>query len=290
MTRFSLVRGRVARVTVEDGCGNRVLGPKGTITTAGFTTVAYTAVTNTGEAISVTNANGDECISDTPVPKFTGYTVNITFCQVDPELYTALTGNPVVYAADGTTPVGFDVNDDVDQSASGFALEVWSRVPAGSCEGGAQQFGYFISPFLQGGTIGDFSIENAAVTFQVTGAATKGGNAWGVGPYDVVLDETDVPGPLNTALSDRNHLHMELTSVPPPTDTGAIALGVPATGATAGIPATLTPTNSYPPADLAAASTLTASPTTAWTTGQYVLLGDGTKAHWTSSAWAAGPA
>jgi hypothetical protein len=36
--------------------------------------------------------------------------------------------------------------------------------------------------------------------------------------------------------------------------------------------------------------TLTASPSTAWTTGQYILLGDGTTAHWTSSAWAAGPA
>jgi hypothetical protein len=290
MSRFSLVRGRVARVTVEDGCGNRVLGPTNSITTKGFTTVAYTAVTNTGEAINVTNANGDDCVVDTPVPKFTGYTVNITFCQVDPELYSALTGNPVVYAADGETVVGFDVNDDVDQSDSAFGLEVWSKVPQGSCAGGSQGYGYFLSPFLQGGIVGDFTIENNAVTFQVTGAQTKGGNAWGVGPYDVVLDDSDVPGPLNTALSTRNHLHMELTTVPPPDDTGAGELGVAATGATAGIPATLTPTNSYAPADLAGLSTVTATPNTAWTTGQYVQLRDGSTAHWDGSAWVAGAA
>jgi hypothetical protein len=290
MTRFSLVRGRVARVTVEDGCGNSVLGPQNSITTKGFTTVAYTANTNTGTAINVQNANGEDCVVDTPVPKVTGFTVNITFCQADPELYAAMTGNPVVYAADGTTVVGFDVNDDVDQSDSAFGLEVWSSVPSGACEGGSQQYGYFLSPFLQGGIIGDFTIENNAVTFQVTGALTKGGNAWGVGPYDVVLDDTGAPGPLNTALSTRNHLRMMLTEVAPPTDAGAAALGVPATSAVAGIPGTFNPTNSYAPANLAGMTGLTASPNTAWTVGQYVELRDGSKAHWTGSAWAAGPA
>ena len=33
---------------------------------------------------------------------------------------------------------------------------------------------------------------------------------------------------------------------------------------------------------------LTASPTTAWTTGQYVLLRDGSMAHWAGTAWVAG--
>lgn len=290
MSRFSLVRGRVARVTVEDGCGNRVLGPRNQITTKGFITVAYTANSTTGEPIKVVNANGDDCVVDTPVPKFDSFTVNITFCQVDPELYSALTGNPVVYAADGVTVVGFDVNDDVDQSDSAFGLETWSKVPQGSCVDGTQGYGYFLSPFLQGGTLGDFTIENNAVTFQITGAQTKGGNAWGVGPYDVVLDETDAPGPLNTALSDRNHLHMELTTVAPPADDGPGALGVPATLITAGIPATLSPANSYAPGSLATMGSVTKTPTTAWTTGQYVLLRDGTTAHWNGTIWVAGAA
>jgi hypothetical protein len=36
------------------------------------------------------------------------------------------------------------------------------------------------------------------------------------------------------------------------------------------------------------AQAVTASPATAWTTGQYVRLGDNSQAYWTSSAWAAG--
>jgi hypothetical protein len=86
---------------------------------------------------------------------------------------------------------------------------------------------------------------------------------------------------------------MQITTVAPPAvdNDGATALGVPATGTTAGTPATLTPANSYAPADLTDAETgFTATPATAWTSGQYVTLGDGSKAHWDGTAWVAGPA
>lgn len=290
---FSLVRGRVARVTKLDGCGNRVLGPDSTVTTDGFTTIALTAQTQEGEAISVTNAAGKVCVSDTPAPQFTGYQVSVTFCQVDPDLFTLMTGQPIVLSDDGTETVGFDMQSDVDLDGSGFALEVWSSVPTSNCgETGDQGFGYFLLPFLQGGVLGDFTIENAAITFTIQNAATKDGTPWGVGPYNVVKDSSDADGPLNVALTDTNHLHMELTTVTPPTAAGATALGVPATLITAGIPATLSPANSYAPASLANLISLapTKTPTTAWTTGQYVLLRDGSKAHWNSTTWITGAA
>jgi hypothetical protein len=65
-----------------------------------------------------------------------------------------------------------------------------------------------------------------------------------------------------------------------------------ATGATAGTPGTWTPANSQPPANLstAQAAGITASPTTAWTTGQYVATADAAHIHWTGTAWATGPA
>lgn len=71
--------------------------------------------------------------------------------------------------------------------------------------------------------------------------------------------------------------------------------GATATGATAGTPGTWTPGGSTPPADVAAlqAGSVTASPTTAWTTGQYVQTGTagvGGQAHWDGSAWVASPA
>jgi hypothetical protein len=63
-----------------------------------------------------------------------------------------------------------------------------------------------------------------------------------------------------------------------------------ATGATAGTPGTFTPSGSYTPYALADLTGVTASPGTAWTTGQRVVLGNGTNAYWNGTAWVAGTA
>ncbi|HEY7030699.1 MAG TPA: hypothetical protein VH482_05185 [Thermomicrobiales bacterium] len=67
---------------------------------------------------------------------------------------------------------------------------------------------------------------------------------------------------------------------PPPTATGAVA----------GAPGTWTPVGATAPADLAAMSGVTAVPATAWTTGQHMVLGDASHAHWNGTAWVAGDA
>jgi hypothetical protein len=66
--------------------------------------------------------------------------------------------------------------------------------------------------------------------------------------------------------------------------------GPATTGATAGIPGTFTPAGADSPDKLAELTGVTATPATAWTTGQYVLLGDGSKAHWSGTAWVIGAA
>jgi hypothetical protein len=73
---------------------------------------------------------------------------------------------------------------------------------------------------------------------------------------------------------------------------------VAATGATAGIPGTWTPSGSSPPASVAALiaedpEEVIATPLTAWTTGQYIqtqTAGVPGRAHWNSTAWVAGVA
>jgi hypothetical protein len=66
---------------------------------------------------------------------------------------------------------------------------------------------------------------------------------------------------------------------------------VPATRAIAGTPGVWLPTGSQPPATLAAMTGITATPTAVWSTGQHVLLRDGTtKVFWDGAAWAAGQA
>ncbi|MFI1799855.1 hypothetical protein ACH427_21220 [Streptomyces sp. NPDC020379] len=66
--------------------------------------------------------------------------------------------------------------------------------------------------------------------------------------------------------------------------------GTVATGASAGTPGSFTPTGAVAPADLAALASVIATPTAKWTTGQHVVLADGSKAFWDSSKWGAGTA
>ena len=290
-TCFTLVRGRAMRVTRLNACGDPVFGPASTVASEGFISVALTANTEEGETITQTNANGKICISDQPAPTFTGYSVEVQFCNVDPDLYALMTGQAVVL--DDSTPdpitVGFQVNSDVNLDDSGFALELWSGVPGAACGvGGDPQYGYLLIPFLKGGVIGDFTIENAAITFTITGANSKDGTSWGVGPYDVLKESSGTAGPLLEPLPTTNHLHMQLTTLPPPdTDTcGAANLGTEDTSATAGSPSAPDPGSYYP----AGMTGVTASPNTAWAAGEYAEDWTGAKFHWSGTAWEAGVA
>ena len=289
---FALVRGRAMRVTKTDGCGAPILGDESQVVSDGFISVALTANTDEGTTISVQNAAGKTCILDEPCPTFTGYSAEVQFCSVDPALFSLMAGQAPVLDPDGGT-VGFRVNAGVDACGSGFALELWSQVPAGACEEGTgEAYGYFLIPFLRGGVLGDFTVANDAINFTLTGATSRDGSTWGVGPYDVVdngLGPVFTPGPLLEPIDTQDHLHMQLTTVPPPDPMcGFQSVGTAATGADAGTPGDFTPANSFPPADLASATGLTASPNTAWATGEYVVLGDGSQAHWSGTAWASG--
>lgn len=62
---------------------------------------------------------------------------------------------------------------------------------------------------------------------------------------------------------------------------------VAATTAVAGTPGTWTPAGSYVPGTMPATG-ITASPATAWTTGQRVVARDGSEWSWTGTAWALG--
>lgn len=289
---FSLIRGRRLRATKVDRCGNPVLGPRSRLVTKGFITLTFTPNNETTDAITVTNASGEQCISEPAQPRFVNGTVAGTFCKVMPDLFSMLTGMPTVRSADDLEAIGIRLNSRVDIDASAAGLEVWSSVPQAVCGvSGLPDYGYSIMPFVKGGVLSGITWENGALTFGIEGATTRDGTAWAAGPYDVELDENGVPGPLNRPLDAYDHFEMIKVQVAPPEPTdGPVALGVPATGFTAGSPATPTPTNSYAPTSLTGLTGKTATPTTAWTTGQYVQLEDGSKAHWSGTAWVAGPA
>jgi hypothetical protein len=77
------------------------------------------------------------------------------------------------------------------------------------------------------------------------------------------------------------------------TQTGDNVPDIPATGATAGIPGSFTPAGCTVPANLAGMTGITATPGTAWTTGQYVqtaLTGAPGRVTWSGTGWVGGVA
>lgn len=218
---FPLLRGRTMRATKLNGCGVPVVGPESVATTDGYVSVALTAEVNDAEEIVVTNANGQTCVRDPGCAEFKGYNVEITFCNVDPCLFSMLTGQDTVNAANGDA-IGFRMNSKKKACDSAFALEVWSGVPGVACQGQTAEsgsFGYVVLPFVRAGVIGDFTIENAAVTFTMTGAVTLDGNSWLEGPYDVYSDGVLPDGPLPEPLDKDDHLAVLYTTVAPPEPT-----------------------------------------------------------------------
>ena len=64
---------------------------------------------------------------------------------------------------------------------------------------------------------------------------------------------------------------------------------IPVSGVTVGAPGSFTPSGSDIPSDLAELNALGAlGQTTAWITGQYVVLGDSSNAHWNGTTWVTG--
>jgi hypothetical protein len=216
---LSLVKGRRIRVTALDSCGRPIYGDCSQVTSKGFISVAFTANTTDSDEISVTNAAGDICVYEAAVTSLVGYAVEISFCEVDPELFALVTGQPVVLAADGETVVGFDVDTKIGLENSNFALELWAGSPTGDAcatQGAEGAYGYLLLPFLKGGILGDFTIENGAVTFVLTGANTSEGNSWGTGPYNVMLNSGGTPGPMTSPVSTSTALRTMIVDVAPP--------------------------------------------------------------------------
>lgn len=213
----SFLRGRRIRVTRLDECFRPVYGEDSVAVTKGFVSVAYTANTIDSDEINQTNASGEVCIYEPSQPSLTGYGVEIVFCEVDPEVFSLITGQEVYLDEDGNA-IGFSVGTDIDIADSRFAFELWMGTKGSdTCSDPTAQgnYGYLLLPALQGGIVGGFTVENGAVNFTITGATTRDGNQWGKGPFNVMMVGGQ-PAPLLTALNPKKHLLLIGTTVAPP--------------------------------------------------------------------------
>jgi hypothetical protein len=224
-----LARASRMRLTRLDACGAPVPGPTGQLVTDGFISVAHAPNYLDPEEITQLNANGDLCIDDQGRAQLRWIDLTILMCRVDPEAFNIVTGNPLVVDDAAPTPntVGFRIDGDQTGTAN-FAMELWSGVPGQPCTiSGDVKYGYWLLPYIVQARVGEWTVENAALTMTLT-ARTSTGSGWGQGPdtYLVRADATTgTPEQILTPIDSDTHVHFEVVTVPPPAAAcGAIEL------------------------------------------------------------------
>lgn len=239
--RDTPVKGKMLRLTQLDTCGNPVLvnGWPVHVTSKGFVSVEYEPEFDDGDEIEQKNADGDACVYEPGRRRTKFYNVTIVVCGVDPELFQLWSGMPLILDENGAaTGIRMTSQLNVD---SAVAVELWSGTALKKCPPGSSasrpRYGYFLLPNVIDGVVTDFTIENGAANFTLSGKAIDG-SGWDVGPYEVYLRSTGV-AKLPDPIGDRDLLHMDWTMLPPPAPSSGIAPR-PADGALAKDPADTT--------------------------------------------------
>lgn len=215
----TLIQGTRLRATRIDDCGSPVGGVAGQVVTSGFISVAMADNVESADEFKVKNAGGEYCVNQRSRPLLNWIDTTIELCQVSPEFFEMLTGSPLVMDDALPTPnaVGFGT-DSAEYASASFALELWTnlgRTGGAACGTTGARYGYLLLPWLIEGTVGDVKVENGPVNFTVT-TITSGGNDWGRGPYNVIVNRLGVAAPLLTAIPTDRHRHLQFTSLAPP--------------------------------------------------------------------------
>lgn len=213
---FTPLLGKRLRVVSLDECGN--VPASGTadsmVVTDGFISVALSAEVEDGSEIITRKADGSLCVNEMTASSFKRFTVEAEYCGVDPGLL-AVTTNAEIYENYEAVAAGIVVPEGtIDKK---FSMEMWIGLSGEACAPGVEEAsGYMVLPFVQAGVLGDLTVDGEnAITFGMTGAYTKGGNAWLEGPFNV-LDNEGVASPLPTPLDPLDHLLLVATNIAPP--------------------------------------------------------------------------
>ena len=217
------------RITRVDACGTPIVGERSTLVTTGIISVALESDVDNGTDIEVKNAR-QELVARVPANPITkDVKVTLTLTGVNVDLYEICTAQQLVTDGSGNS-IGLSVKESVPFT-SGFALETWSQMTfegSDSCVEGGQEWGYFLTPFMSNGLIGNMELNSGALSCVITGVSRRS-SGWGVGPYNVANAATVAgqvtPAPLATTWEPTEILRMFRTPVAPPEPTdGAIAL------------------------------------------------------------------
>lgn len=202
------IKGKTVRITRLDECGEVVEGSCSTVVDDCFVSVTMSGEFEGGDEFVQKNAWGELCINDKDGDVLKRVNVSIEFADINPDALDIITdSNPVISSGD---TIGTTWGTDLNQTS--FALEVWTKRTGVDCAPGAQEYGYFLVPYIRNGKLdGDITIENGVLTMTVMGEAFPAPASWGSGPY--------APNPFIESFPAGDIFGMVVSNVQPPADT-----------------------------------------------------------------------
>lgn len=208
------------RVTRLNSCGQVLDTGCSFATTESVVSLAMTDELQDRQEYLQLNGQGKICVDETLEAQRRWINFELTFCNVDPELFNIVTNEPLVLT-DAASPIaiGWDTTQDAALT-SYFALEGWTNTNSDACTDGTPDYGYFLLPFAVGGRTTDITLENGNINFTLTGR-THRNPLWGTGPYNVRFIELagpdlGEPAKLLTSIGSLVHRRQFITELPPP--------------------------------------------------------------------------
>ncbi|MFW6205351.1 MAG: hypothetical protein ACOC96_10280 [Actinomycetota bacterium] len=218
------LQGETLRVTRLDSCGEPDYGECAYGVSEGYVQAQLTPNVESPDEFKRKGPNGKFIVNQRSRPLLNWFDVSIQFQEVDPEIFTIITGLDA-YEDDQDRVIGFVVNEDKFATAN-FALELWLGNAEEECsEDDDVPYGYSLLPWVVEGAIaGNITVANQLITFTVEGRTRKG-TPWGTGPYDVVVDQAGSPSPLFSAIpTDTHDLQIWTFLAPPEAECGCQSL------------------------------------------------------------------
>lgn len=209
-------------ITLEDGA---VTASSEGITGKGFVSISISAETEEASEITRKDFTGGLCLSTKSNNSLKGFTLEIEFCDVNPDVLTTMT-NAEPYVDSAGDVIGFTTpSGSIDKE---FSLELWVGLTnASSLTGPNAPSGYMLLPRIKAGIVGNIEMTGEdAVKFSMTGAYTMDDNQWGTGPFNVLHDGTN-PVKLPTALDPSDHVLLLFTGLTNPAFTNELSVVVP---------------------------------------------------------------
>jgi hypothetical protein len=199
------------RVVKLDACGVPVTGAGSVVVSNGFIQIEVSPEYEEGTEYLVRNANDELCVNEKSPNTLKRVGLSMDFCQIDPDAIVLMTGERLLQATGGPPVTGTGVAFGEGQLTARFSLEVWQPVAGiSSCAGGVEQFVYWAFPNVGNTQVGDFTLENASLTFTVEADTKAASSQWGDGPG---TGPSWIPG---TVIVNDEHFLFNVVGLAPP--------------------------------------------------------------------------